>query len=82
MVVNLEHPEDYDSEAVKAQALANAQSAFMKHEETVHSHSSDKYRSCVFLSAAQVWAHIHRFDSRPSYSLLSAEVFLQTLTHF
>jgi len=34
VVVNLEQPEDYDSEAVKAQALANAQSAFMKHEET------------------------------------------------
>ena len=42
VVVNLEQPEDYDSEAVKAQALANAQSAFMKHEETVRSHSSYK----------------------------------------
>jgi len=40
--VNLEQPEDYDSEAVKAQALANAQSAFMKHEETVRSHSCYK----------------------------------------
>lgn len=35
MVVNLEQPDEYDSETVKAQALANVQSAFIKHEEKV-----------------------------------------------
>ena len=33
VVVNLEQPDEYDSETVKAQALANVQSAFIKHEE-------------------------------------------------
>ena len=40
MVVNLEQPEDYDSETVKAQALANVQSAFIKHEEKVRHFST------------------------------------------
>ena len=35
VVVNLENPEDYDSEAVKAQVLANVQSAFQKQQTTV-----------------------------------------------
>ena len=35
VVVNLEAPEDYDSEAVKAKVLANVQSAFQKQQTTV-----------------------------------------------
>lgn len=35
VVVNLEAPEDYDSEAVKAKVLANVQSAFQKQQNTV-----------------------------------------------
>ncbi len=35
VVVNLENPEDYDSEAAKAKALANVQSAFQKQISTV-----------------------------------------------
>lgn len=35
VVVNLENPEDYDSEAAKAKALANVQSAFQKQIKTV-----------------------------------------------
>lgn len=35
VVVNLEAPEDYDSEAVKAKVLANVQSAFQKQQSTV-----------------------------------------------
>ena len=35
VVVNLENPEDYDSEAAKAKALANVQSAFQKQLNTV-----------------------------------------------
>lgn len=40
VVVNLEQPDEYDSETVKAQALANVQSAFIKHEEKVHPFST------------------------------------------
>lgn len=35
MVVSLEQPGEYDSEEAKAKALANVQSAFIKHESTV-----------------------------------------------
>lgn len=34
-MVNLENPEDYDSEAVKAQVLANVKSAFQKQQNKV-----------------------------------------------
>lgn len=35
VVINLEAPEDYDSEAAKAKVLANVQSAFLKQQFTV-----------------------------------------------
>ncbi len=35
IVVNLEAPEEYDSEAIKARVLANVQSAFQKQQQTV-----------------------------------------------
>lgn len=38
--MNLEQPDEYDSETVKAQALANVQSAFIKHEEKVRRFST------------------------------------------
>ena len=43
MVVELEAPGEYDSEALKAQALANVQSAVSKQEEEV----STKWRKCM-----------------------------------
>ena len=35
VVVNLEQPEDYDTDAIKARVLSNVQSAFKKHEQSV-----------------------------------------------
>ena len=45
VVVNLETPEDYDSEAAKARALANVQSAFQKQQSTVR--KKDPYMGSV-----------------------------------
>lgn len=37
VVVNIEDPEEYNSEAVKAQVIANVQSALQKQQNTVSS---------------------------------------------
>jgi len=42
IVVNLEAPEDYDSEAAKERALANVRSAFQKQQQTVKGRGRDR----------------------------------------